>query len=189
MPNLFPDLEPTIWSPRYVKFDERDQARNGFVQINDYDDNGFEQFHAAAEWQMADTTEKRQLLAHWRAHAQEEFTLFDWWRDPITDLWFATGDGATLTFTLPGKNVVGQSIKHNGVVAGTQPTLTAGTGPDGEDQVTYLVAPANGVLLTFDATEARRRYSLLYVNFEWAPEHREADLWIVRASFIEAVAA
>jgi hypothetical protein len=82
-------------------------------------------------------------------------------------------------------------VRHNNIAAGTQPTLLAGTGGEGESQIQYTsgTKPAAGVVITFDAPDAFRKYEVHYGNVRFRGHHREADVWIIEAEFIQKVVA
>jgi hypothetical protein len=188
MPNLFPDIYPTEWTPEYERYQERETAKNGFVQINSYDPAC--QFFAKAIWNTLTRAEYDSIEDHWWSHATSAFHLYDFFLHKQRGVYVATADGATV-YTLPAKSVVAPVVRHNDVVAAPQPTLVTGAGGEGEDRIQYSEAtkPAAGVVITFDAADSRRKYECNYGNVRFRGRHREADVWIAEAEFIQRVAA
>jgi hypothetical protein len=190
MPNLFPDIYPTVWEPEWDRpTQEMDDARDGYVQINSYDPVDILTAHA--QWELLSRAQRDQLKAHRDANCDRSFSIYDFWYSTPSGLFVAVADGMATTYTLPAKAVAGQVMRHNGVVAGTQPALSAGTGADGQDQVIYTAPtkPGAGVVVTFDATDARLFYEVFYRSAKFPPRHRTADLWVVVLDFIKKVAA
>jgi hypothetical protein len=74
-----------------------------------------------------------------------------------------TGDGATLTFTIPAKETSGIVVYVNGVAktAGVDYNVSVGTGSQGEDQIVFIAghAPGNGLAVTV-AFLGRIRYTM-----------------------------
>ncbi|MGA7617515.1 MAG: hypothetical protein WBX15_20310 [Thermoanaerobaculia bacterium] len=92
----------------------------------------------------------------------------------------------TTVFYLPAKEVDAPSVYVAGVLTGV--VLTAGAGPEGEDQITFAAAPANGAAITFTSAGARSRYSVWYLAEKgFVPSHFEADLWKLDVQLIEDV--
>ncbi len=69
-----------------------------------------------------------------------------------TDLYVGIGDGATITFDLPGKNTSSRSIKFNGSTQTSGISYSTGTGAESADTVTFTIAPAAGVIVTASFT-------------------------------------
>ena len=186
--SLFPEIYPTVWEPTPDRFEERDSAPGGFIQINAYDP--VVQIAAHASWETLTRANYDLIEDHWYANT-DAFYLFNFHFRKLRDIFIAIADGVALTYTLPAKGVVGQSIKHNNVVAGSQPTLSVGSGANGEDQIVYTggTKPANGVVLTFNATDARQRLELNYGTTKFLGRHREADVWKIEADFVQKVVA
>jgi hypothetical protein len=186
MPNVFPDIYPTVWEPDNQPAQESDfDARDAFLQINSYDP--VDPLFMHAEWSMLSRTERDQIKAHRDANKDRSFTLFDYWSSTVSALFLANGTGAATVFTLPAKSVAGLSVTVNGVLAAPQPTLSAGTGTDGQDRITFSAAPANGAPIRWSATDARLFYEVLYRVVRWSPRHREADVWSVSIDFVQKV--
>lgn len=189
MANLFPDLYPNDWLPEYERYQERDTARNGFLQINSYDP--VTQFFAKAVWNTLSRAQYDQLEDHWHSYAASGFHLYDFFLHKQRGVYIATADGTSTVYTLPAKSVATPVIKHNNVTAASQPVLLLGAGGEGEDRIQYTTPtrPAAGVVLTFDAPDARRKYEVNYGNVRFRGRHREADVWIVEAEFLQKVTA
>jgi hypothetical protein len=190
MPNLFPDIYPTIWEPEFDRPSrEIDEARDGYAQINSYDP--VDMLYAHGEWQTLTRAKRDQLKAHRDANVDRSFNLFDFWFSTVSALFVATADGTATVYTLPAKAVAGMVARHNGSVAGTQPSLSVGTGADGQDQLVYTSGskPGAGVVVTFDAADARLYYEVLYRSARFPMRHRGADIFTVILDFIKKVAA
>ncbi|MFP5247065.1 MAG: hypothetical protein ACLGH0_10265 [Thermoanaerobaculia bacterium] len=189
MANLYPDIYPNEWLPEYERFQERDTSKAGQLQINSYDP--VNQFTATATWNTLTRTQYDQLEDHWFSYAASSFHLYDFFLHKQRGVYVATADGVTTVYTLPAKAVVSRLIKHNNITASSQPSLLVGTGAEGEDQISYTAAtkPAAGVVVTLDAADARRKYECNYGNVRFRGRHREADVWIVEAEFIQKVVA
>ena len=68
-------------------------------------------------------------------------------------LYCRTGDGATVTFDIPGKSTSAQVIYNNGtVVPGGDYTIVTGGGVEGSDRVTFNTAPFLNAIITCDFT-------------------------------------
>lgn len=189
MANLFPDIYPNEWLPEYERFQERDSAKNGALQINSYDP--VVQFSAKATWNTLTRTQYDQIEDHWSLYAATAFHIYDFFQHKQRNLWVAQSDGVSLIYSLPATSVVTPLVRHNGVAAATQPVLLIGSGSEGADQIQYTIAskPAIGVVITFDAADARRKYEVNYATVRFRGRHREADVWIVEAEFIQKVVA
>lgn len=189
MANLFPDIYPNDWSPEYERYQERDSANNGALQINSYDP--VVQFFAKATWNTLTRSQYDQLEDHWFSCAAIAFSLYDFFLHKQRGAWVAQSDGASLIYSLPAKSVASPVVRHNNAIAATQPTLLIGTGSEGADQIQYTVAskPASGVVITFDAANARRKYEVNYEATRFRGRHREADVWTVEAEFVQKVVA
>lgn len=81
------------------------------------------------------------------------FLFFLEYSDTYVKEYFCTGDGATTTFTLPGKYSASYTIYHDGIAySGSDFTLNADAGEEGADQVVFDAAPNTGVRLTISFT-------------------------------------
>lgn len=90
------------------------------------------------------------------------FTAFDWfdWRSSQW-LYVPMGltDGNTAVFTLPGKATSGQQFFLDGTTVVSFQSISAGTGPNGEDEVTFGVAPPDNHYLSCRFA-GRRRFTV-----------------------------
>ena len=190
MANLFPDIYPNEWSPEYERYQERDAAKNGALQINSYDP--VTQFSAKATWNTLTRAQYDQIEDHWSTCAASAFHLYDFFLHKQRGAFVAISDGSSLIYTLPAKSVAAtRVIKHNNAAASSQPVLLIGTGAEGEDQIQYTsgTKPAAGVVITLDVPDARRKYEVNYGTTRFRGQHREADVWIIEAEFIQKVLA
>jgi hypothetical protein len=68
-------------------------------------------------------------------------------------LFIWTGDGAIVTFDIPGKSTSAQVIYNNGIVVpGGDYTIVTGGGMEGSDRVTFNTAPVLNAIITCDFT-------------------------------------
>lgn len=100
------------------------------------------------------------LMSFWDQYRVAGFTFFDFVQkvigapgympaDPL-----GTGDGSTTTFTARAKEIVASSvIAYNNGVAVAGPTLSVGTGSQGEDRIVFSAAPV-GAKTVSGATNA-----------------------------------
>lgn len=108
------------------------------------------------------------------------YTSFHWldnFEDTYIRQYFATGDGVTDLFDLPGKDISAYTIYGDGGSFQEAPDATSSdyitlddTGADGGDQVQFLVAPNTGVRLTIDFTgklKVRCRFQNDVMPFEY----------------------
>lgn len=84
----------------------------------------------------------------------ESFAFFDFELWPHTGVSIGTGNGAATQFNLAAKETSGRVVYVAGVqkTEGTDYTFSAGTGTDGQDRITFAVAPGNGAAVTADYT-------------------------------------
>ena len=189
MADLFPDIYPTEWLPEYERYQERDTAKNGALQINSFDP--VNQFFAKATWNTLTRAQYDEIEDHWFSFSATAFHIYDFFLHKQRGVWVAQSDGAALVYTLPAKSVSAPILRHNNVIASAQPTLIVGSGAEGADQIQYALAskPASGAVITFDAPDAYRKYEVNYGNVRFRGRHREADVWIIEAEFIQKVVA
>ncbi|MGN6187054.1 MAG: hypothetical protein ACTHQM_25745 [Thermoanaerobaculia bacterium] len=189
MANLFPEIYPNDWTPEYERFQDRDTAKNGALQISSYDPVA--QFFAKGVWNTLTRVEFDLLEDHWHSNAATPFDLFDYFSHKQRQVYVAVADGVSTIYTLPAKTVVLPLVYVAGVLATVQPALLVGSGPQGEDQIQFAFAnrPASGSVITFNAPNACRRYEVQYGNVRFRGRHREADVWSVEAEFIQKVVA
>jgi hypothetical protein len=186
---VFPDIYPTVWDPDWERFEEIDRARSGRLQVNQWDP--VRHFGAKASWSTLTRARYDQIEDHWCSYDGSSFTLFNFRLRKLRDVFVVVANGSSLIYDLPGKEIVGLSIKHNNVVAGTQPTRLVGTGLEGRDQIQYTsgTKPANGVVLTASASDGRQAFDANYGNVKFPDRHRTADIWIAEAEFVVRVVA
>jgi hypothetical protein len=182
MPNVFPEVQPDRCKRSRKTFDNRVQAADGGLQVNV--PHPLEQFKFVMDWTTGADTDADLVIGHFDVNRSTFFTFFDFnvRAIPATgspDVVFGTGDGATVTFTLPAKLTSGVVIKKNGTTQTltTNYTLQIGLGPDGEDQVTFVVAPAGGAVLAYRAALGRRRHITWYTTVEIEETPVEANIW------------
>jgi hypothetical protein len=187
MPNVFPNILADTMKRRRKKFQKRIRREDGGLQVNV--PHPVEQFVFHGEWNTLSGVDLASITDHFDVNGTGTFTLFDNDRY-VSSLQFGVGNGTTTIFTLPAKSTVGLIIKKNGVTQTitTNYTVSVGTGTDGEDQVTFVVAPALNDVLTFSATTARRRHTVWYTTEELEEEPIEADIWRLIIDFEEKVA-
>jgi hypothetical protein len=190
--DTFPDIRPSVWVPLERDLQDREEAGDGWTQINSYEppDNGGIIFAPEATWNSLTTTANRKTLTgHWRRNSRKQFHLFNFWQDAIAGLYAATGNGIASRFTLPAKSVSGLLVYIDTgagpVAAAPQPAIIVGGGADQADDIQFAGAVANGAVITFDAADARRRYDVIYQSVEIAPGHRGGTVWTFAANFIE----
>ena len=184
MANLFPNIYPTTWEPDWERWEEIDRSRSGRVQINQWDPT--QHFVARASWSTLSRAEYDQIEDHWWDYDGSAFTLFNFRLRKLRDVFVIVADGTSTIYDLPANGVVTPSIKHDNVVAGTQPTLLVGTGLEGRDQIQYTnpTKPGAGMVVTVSAADGYQAFDLHYGNVRFSDRHREADIWIAEAEFI-----
>lgn len=174
-----------MWEPDRERSQARIRSIDGFLQINSYDP--VKLFRAHAEWNVLSRAEFDAIEDHWH-QSDGTFKLFNFYSRKVRNEFVAIGNGVTKTFPLPAKGVTGATVKLNGVSqAPSGYAITAGTGIDGCDEITFTVAPANGAVITLDASDARQLYVVAYVDGKFPDRIREADIGIVTLDFEEAV--
>jgi hypothetical protein len=193
MPNLFPDIAPDRFARGRKKWQNRVPAADAGLQVNVPHPTVQHLFKGA--WTTLSDTDLDTIVSHNEANAANVFTLFDFNVRAIpggttTPISFGTGDGATLTFTLPAKAVAGLAVYDAGsLVTNGIYSLSVGTGADGEDQVVYGTshAPTPGHALTFSCTSGRRRWVVWYTTLEFWEDPVEANIWQMSIDFEEKV--
>lgn len=191
MANPFPDIYPDAgWEADFESLGSFDLSPNGIYQVNVYDP--VEMFRAIGNWRIIPDSDLYTLIRpHYVAQRDSNagFTLFDFDQHKATAIACGTGNGSATIFTIPGKAVVGPTVKDDGTTVGSgNYSILVGTGADGEDQISFNVAPLNAHVITLDATEIRRRYTALYLTRKWSPRSTEADLRTISLEFIQKVA-
>ena len=186
----FPDIQPSVWRSRERDNQDRDEAGDGWVQINSWEpvDNGGIIWFPRGEWNILSTDQRKQLRRHWKRNSRKTFALFNFVRDEIAGLYVGTGNGATAIYTLPAKLVSGQIVYLDTgagpVVAAPQPVLLSGSGGDGADRIQFSADVANNAVITFDATDARQRYYVVYSSIEIDPGRRGGSVWTYAVEFL-----
>jgi hypothetical protein len=145
--SLFPDVigEAFDITP-YIRVDETAIAESSFALYRQFLRPRW-QFDLG--WSLLSDTDAQSIADHVNVQGGSgiAFEWFSWFSNlywifvPI-----GTGDGVTTLFTIPGKLTSDHQFFTG---SGTPATgsITAGTGPNGEDKVTFSVAPASGVAI------------------------------------------
>jgi len=178
----FPDLAPESVDRRWRPFLRGARDAAGGYQL--YEPHPFNQRVWSIDLSVLDRSEQDALLEHYDLNrAFVGWTFFDPLPRKRTNALFGTGDGATTIFYLSGKDAEGLVVRVAGVPT-VAFTRTPGLGPDGEDQVTFDVAPTNGAELRFDAADFRDRVAALYEPDENAIADRRVEASIYGISGI-----
>jgi len=82
----------------------------------------------------------------------EEFSIYDIVTMDHVDLYVGVGDGATMTFDLPGKSTSSQVVYVSGVEQSGNYSKSYNTGSDSSDQIVFTSAPDTGTIITCDFT-------------------------------------
>lgn len=95
-----------------------------------------------------------------------------------TGLYIDTADGSTTTFDIPGRSTSSQSIYVNGVeqTLTTDYTIGTGTGAESSDQVSFVVDPSAGDIVTCDFTGIMR-IPVRFADDRLSFELFEATIW------------
>lgn len=111
-----------------------------------------------------------------RSGPYQSFSWIDMTSGTYTGEYVATGDGATTVFSLPSKTATATKVYLDGIkqTVTTNYTIAQGTGGDTEDQVTFVVAPNDGVRITYDFT------GLLKVRCVFAEDNLDYDTFYNR---------
>lgn len=189
MANVLPEIEPDVCRRSWRGFEKMIQAADGSPQFNVPHSYLAALFHL--EWgSTLPIADRKTLVTHWKTARASIFTLFDWTSgNGLDEVTIGTGNGSQTTFTLPAKTTSGRSIKKAGVTQteGVNYTYNAGTGAEGEDQVTFSVAPTSGQTITAAATSARRRHYGYWTTRQIDEVHVEGDIWQLVLDFEEKV--
>lgn len=99
----------------------------------------------------------------------ESFYWFDYVARNWIDEFVGRGDGTVIRFTLPGKEIDSTSLSvYIDGVLDTNYTFIVGSGVNGEDQIEFTTAPANGALITADFTgKLRLKCRLATSSFDY----------------------
>jgi hypothetical protein len=190
MANLFPNIEPDVCQRSWKGFETFVQAADGSPQFNVPHPYLQARFHL--EWSSTlSIADRKTLVAHWKSYRASLFTFFDFnTKQGFDEVTIGTGNGATTTFTLPAKTTSGRTIKKATVVQveGVAYTVGVGTGAEGEDRITFAVAPTLGQIVTASATSGQPRHSAYYTPGQIVDEiHVEADVWQLKLEIEEKV--
>jgi hypothetical protein len=170
---LFPDLigEQFDMTP-YIRVDETPVAESEVALYRQFIRPRW-MFDLA--WSTLNDTDAQSIADHVNTQAGGGIA-FDWytWFTNLHWIWvpIATGNGVTTLFVIPGT----QTSDHEFFTgAGTPATgsISAGTGPNGEDRVTFSVAPASGVAIWANF-RGRQKFNVRYERDEQPPQ-RDAD--------------
>lgn len=177
---VFPDIQPdgSRYSWFLRSFDERNDAADGSDEV--FVPHPLKKIILAGTWSVLSTSELQQLHAHYDANSASIFTFFDFWFLTWPGLSAGTGNGVATVFTLPAKETSSLVVYVDDVITAVTPS--PGTGANGEDEIIFAVAPANGLAITADCI-GRRRFSLRYNPAEYKPRNMEADLFEVDLAF------
>jgi hypothetical protein len=191
MANVFPEIEPDVCRRSFRGFEKMIEAADGSPQFNVPHSYLQTLFHL--EWGSTLSIANRKLIvSHWKTARASIFTFYDWTlANGLDEISIGTGNGSQTTFTIPAKSTSGRTIKKAGVAQteGVAYTYNAGTGAEGEDQVTFAVAPTSGQAITAAASSARRRHYGYWATRQIDEEHVEADIWRLVLDFVEKVPA
>ena len=97
------------------------------------------------------------------------FTFFYTRSDQYTKEYVGTGNGTTVLFNLPGKTTTSRILYVDNVVEGSGFNYGSANGTDGEDTVTFDVAPLDGEKITFSFTgylKIRARFAEDFMSFD-----------------------
>lgn len=183
---------PSLWQPAERDTQDRDQANDGWTQINSWEPPGAGGiiFNPHAEWNVLTKTQHTLLRRHWRRNSRKTFRLFNFRFDEIIGLYVAQQAGVTRRFTLPAKSVTGLVVYVDTgagpALPSQQPALLTGQGADGADDIEFAVGtlPA-GAVITFDAQDARQRFDVIYESVEIEPGRRGGGVYQFAVDFIE----
>lgn len=185
----YPEIAESSYRFPRQGFENRLKTLSGSIQIN-VPHPKMQQFFEI-EYDTLSSEELATLRDYHEANRSNSFNFFDRVSLGWTGLAVGTGDGAAATFTLPAKEITGRIVKVAGVVKteGTHYTVSAGTGVDGEDQITFTVGniPAAGAAVTLDVTKARRRFRMLYVDARFSFAWNEADIFSAAVALEEDI--
>jgi hypothetical protein len=98
-----------------------------------------------------------------RKGAYQAFYIYDLYVEDHDVLWIGMGDGATVTFDIPGKTTTDHIIYLDGLpVNSANYSIVTGGGLENSDRVTFNSAPATGEIITIDFSG----YLRMYVRFK-----------------------
>jgi len=172
----FPDnSEIGRFNPEDVKIRQK-------TLISRFDDNGREKRKRKWVYPKRDVTVKYEarskaniatLYAFYmaRSGSYEAFSFFLGLSQSYTGEYVGTGDGSTTVFNLPSRNATDYKLYADGTEQEEDVayTFSEATGSDGEDKVTFAVAPDDGTRITFDFTgylKIRARFAEDNMSYE-----------------------
>jgi len=138
-------------------------------------------------WSTLSESEALSIANHVLAQAAAGIA-FEWFTWFATQHWIwipiGTGDGVTTVFTIPAKETSDQQF-FTGSGTSAAGTVTVGTGTNGEDKITFTVAPASGALIWCNL-RGRRRFNVRYEQDEQPPQ-RDADsgTWVFKTRLVQ----
>jgi hypothetical protein len=138
----------------------------------------FPRWSIALAWTMLDQDARDLVDNHVLAHADARLPFY--WFDGLSDfhLWVPVGlgDGVETEFVLPGCEVSDLAL-YSGAGSAVTATLSAGTGPEGEDVVTASAPITEGHWLWANFA-GKRRYTVRFAADGQEPSrHLETGLW------------
>jgi hypothetical protein len=157
----------------------RTDLEDGGIQAFEVPGLASRRYRWTASWEInAYLTEQYLLEKHWEENANVSFPMFDGWATRWNALAVGTGNGATVTFDLPGKDIdpADLAVALDAVPTGSY-TFSQGTGANGADRVTFSVAPGVGVAITCSWLRGRRRFPKVWYVGSPSADNNEADLW------------
>lgn len=172
---IFPDsttIKPLLdYDATPIENVRRTPSESGLQRIRDV--WGREKFQATMEFDLS-PTDAATMIAFRSANRAATFTFYDFDPSrPFSNETIGTGDGATLTFTIPAKETTSQIVQvADGLggwttkTAGVHYNITAGSGALGEDRVVFTGgnAPANGRDVRISYT-GRHRYTCIFTAY------------------------
>ena len=118
-----------------------------------------------------------QLLWNFYVARKGSFEVFYFYTLAISDwygLFIWTGDGATVTFDIPGKSTSAHVIYNNGItVSPADYTIVTGGGTESSDRVTFNTAPVLNAIITCDFTG----YMRIRCRFEEDKLSQQMFMW------------
>lgn len=141
-------------------------------------------------WQYLSQTVAEQLL-----HAYEFVggtTAGIYWFEWVSQTWpgvlVGKGNGTTTIFELPVKEATAGSTTVTVAGAAATPAFSAATGPNGEDRISFVTAPANNAEIRASFT-GRRRRKVRVTSFKLSARPGSTSLWTASLDLIETEGA
>lgn len=153
---LFPDMSPSydyIVTPQFktLKLGPTD---GDFVQRRRKRTTPLYRF--TLKYDRLSATEEKALYDFYLARygSWEAFAFFDFDTRAYAGVSLGTGNGAATQFQMKARKTTNRTIYVNAIAKteGTDYTIGSETGTDGQDKVTFTVAPGNGLAVTADYT-------------------------------------